>query len=110
MNTAESEKEQLRNNLKLAVRNCKTLKIGNRQINSSFKIKPLGFLDFTEEKYKDGLHPFRMDSSIEIINNDGDKIEDSCTIIFYACIKGVNVEIENNLITTEENLIPYNWK
>ena len=110
MNTLESEREQLRNNLKQAVRNCQTIKIGNRLINSSFKIKPLGFLDFTEEKYKDGIHLFRMESSIEIINNDGDKIEDTCTISFYARIKGINVEIYNNLITTEGNLIPYNWK
>lgn len=109
MNTPESEKEQLRNNLKQAVRDCQAIKIDNRQINSLFKIRPLGFLDFTEEKYKDGVHPIRMDSSIEIINNDGDKIEDSCTISFYARIEGTNVEIENHLIIAEQNCIPYNW-
>lgn len=101
MDAHDSEKEQLRNNLKQAVINSKMLKIGSRQLHSLFKIKPSSFLDFTEGKYKDGVHTFRMNSSVEITNNNGDIIENPCVIHFDARIEGINVEIENNLIIAE---------
>lgn len=109
MDAHDSEKEQLRKNLKQAVINSKMLKIGSRQLHSSFKIKPSSFLDFTEEKYKDGVHPFRMGSTIEIINRIGESLQSHCNIHFDARIEETKVEIVNNLIIAEQDLIPYNW-
>jgi len=104
------EKELLLSNLKKAVIKCTKLKIGSRPLVSSFSITPKSFLDFTEEKYKDGIHSFRMDAYVEIANNDGDSISDNCTIHFSAQIEGTDVEIVDELVVGENCFIPSSWE
>ena len=99
----------LKENLKTAVRNCQILKVGHRQLESSFKLSLYDFTDFTDDKYEDGSHSYKMNSSIKIENKDGDTIEKQCEIHFDARIDGTNVEIEHGLIIAERNIIPMNW-
>ena len=106
MKAVDSDKELLQNNIMQAVRKCQTLKVGNHKINSSFKITTHGFLDFTDNKYEDGSHSYRMDSTITIKNIDGDIIEERCDIHFDAAIKGTDAEIINGLIIADKNIIP----
>ncbi len=113
MNTNNSEKERLQNNLMQAVRNCPKLKVGSRLLDSSFKIIPLQFLDFTEDKYEDGTHSYRMGASIKITYDKGEeilKIEIPCDIHFDARINGTDVDIEYGMIIAEGNILPLNWK
>ena len=105
----DSEKKLLQDNLMQAVKNCSKLMIGNRQLTSSFKITLCNFLDFIEDKYKDGVHSYRMDSSIKITKDNGENFEESCNIHFDAEIKGTDVEIKNGLVTAERDFIPLNW-
>ena len=104
-----SEKEQLRSNLKSAVCNCKKLKIGNHCLKSSFVIKVNLLNDLTEDKYQDGIHSYNMDCSIKINNNKGDCIEERCDIHFDAQIKGTDVDIVNGIVIVDRNFIPYNF-
>ena len=113
MKTLDSEKAQLKANLKDAVMNCQVLKVGRRTFNkqtSPFNISHYNYLDFTEEKYQDGGHSYRLDAYIEITNKNGEIIGERCDIHFYARIDGANVEIENDLIIVEKNIIPMNWE
>lgn len=104
-----SEKEQLRSNLKNAVCNCKKLKIGNHCLESSFVIKVNSFNDLTEDKYQDGIHSYNMDCSIKINNNKGDSIEERCDIHFDAQIKGTDVDIINGTVFADRVFIPFNF-
>lgn len=110
MKTKDSEKDLLKDNLKKAVKNCQKLKVGNHQLEYSFKLSLHDFTDFTDDKYEDGRHSYRMNSSIKIENKDGDIIEESCEIHFDARIDGTKVEIENDLIIADRNIIPMNWE
>lgn len=109
----DSEKEQLKANLKEAVRNCQEMKVGKHKLNkldSSFKITLYNFLDFTEDKYKDGNHSYKLDACVEISNKNGLTREERCEIHFDARIDGTVVEIENDLIIVDKNIIPMNWE
>lgn len=109
MKANDSEKTTLQDNLKQAVKECPKLKADNRQLTSSFEISPLIFLDFTDDKYEDGLHSYRMDTLIKIINKNGDYYEEKCVIHFDARIKGTDVEIVNEMVIGENIIIPSNW-
>jgi len=93
-----------------AVQKCQILKVGNRDIYSSFKITTYKFYDFTDDKYEDGSHSYRMDSIITIENNDGDIIEERCDIHFDAEVKGTDAEIKHGIIIAERNIIPIDFK
>ena len=109
MKDNKPEKEQLLSNIETAVKKCPKLKIGSRQLVSSFSITPKSFHDLTEEKFIDGIHSFKMDAYIEIANIDDDRIGDNCTIHFDAQIEGTDVEIVDELVIGENFIIPSNW-
>jgi hypothetical protein len=109
MKANDSEKTTLQDNLKQAVKECPKLKINNRQLTSSFKISPRTFLDFTDDKYEDGLHSYRMDTSIKTIAKNGEEHEEKCEIHFDAHIKGTDVEIVNEMVIGENFFIPSGW-
>lgn len=110
MESNDSEKTALQDNLIQAVKDCPLLKVGSRKLeSSSFRIMPQLFLDFTEDKYEDGIHSYRMGASIKVINNDGDYIEEQCDIHFDAQIVGTDVDILNGLVIAERNIIPLNY-
>lgn len=71
MDTHDSEKDIIRDNYKQAVRYCQLLKIGSRQ-------------------YKDGVHSFRMNYSIDFTNMNGDCFQNHCDLRYNAKIKGTN--------------------
>jgi hypothetical protein len=108
MEAVNSDKDLLQINIMQAIQKCQTLKVGNRNINSSFKITTHRFLDFTDNKYEDGSHSYKMDSTIRIENSDG-YIEDNCEIHFDAAIKGTDAEIINGLIIADKDFIPINF-
>ena len=107
MKKADSEKERLKDNLKQSVRNCKVLKVGGRKLDSFFTITIHSFVDFTEEKYEDGTHSFKIDTTIKIENKRGESIEERSDIHFDARIEGTKVEIVNGIIFTDKDFIPY---
>ena len=104
MKECDKEKEIIKKNLAQAVINCKKLKFTNCSIESSFKVVFKSFLDFTEGKYYDGEHPFRVDVSIEITNSYGKRIEPS-TASYTAFINGTDVTIENETLNIDKNII-----
>lgn len=108
METKEFEKTLLQDNLKQAVRNCKVLKVDHRQLSASFRITSLSFLDFTEDKFKNGIHSYRMDSSIEITSKNSDVIETNCVIRFDASITGTDVQLISDMVIAENFAIPLN--
>ncbi len=111
MKTIDSEKALLKEKLKKAVRGCQEIMVGSRKLSSSFKLTPKDFLDFTDDKYVDGSHSYKMSASVEIKNKDGDSIEEEgCDIHFDARIDGTDIEIINRLIIVDRNIIPINWE
>lgn len=107
MTGIESDKEKLRDNLKQAVRNCKKLKIGHRVFNTSFCITTHSFLDFTEEKYEDGIHSYKIDSTVSIKDINGNELEERCDIHFDAHIIETNAIIMNGMVFADRDFIPH---
>lgn len=107
MKANDSDKKQLRDNLTNAVCNCKQLKIGYRNLDSSFTIVAHSFLDFTTEKYEDGKHSYRMDVTIKIENKSGEYIEERCDIHFDAQIEGTKAIIEHGIVIVDKDFYTF---
>lgn len=103
MKAIDSDKKQLYDNLIKAVCNCQKLKIGHRNLDSSFTIVAHSFLDFTDEKYEDGSHSYRMDATIKIEDKNGGYIEESCDIHFEAQIDGTKAIIEHGIVIVDKD-------
>lgn len=110
METNESQKVVLKNNLVQAVKTCGKLKVGSHLLNSSFTITNLSLLDFTENKFEDGEHAYEMDANVELKSKDGNSIQNHCKIHFCAQIKGTDVEIEHGMIIADGFSVPYGWE